>query len=146
MAQISGAASLTLLSPPPLIYWPLPPADLGHFNPQSLPLVNKDILCQLSAATSRGARGGASEGPGAAEERGPNETAPASRRRAAHGNLPLLMVVVIEEPEAPRGPQGGRLTSRGPNELPPRTLELWRAEARPPFQGCNRDVTWVSQM
>lgn len=47
----------------PLIYSPLSSGDPCHFNPQSLPLVNKEILCQLSPTTSCWESSGESKGP-----------------------------------------------------------------------------------
>lgn len=47
----------------PPICSPLSSGDLCHFNPQSLPLVNKEILCQLSPTTSCWESSRESKGP-----------------------------------------------------------------------------------
>lgn len=55
--------SLPASPPLPLICSPLSSGDLCHFNPQSLPLVNKEILCQLSPTTSCWESSRESKGP-----------------------------------------------------------------------------------
>lgn len=58
-----STTSPTAPPPLPLIFSPLSSGDLCHFNPQSLPLVNKEILCQLSPTTSCWESSRESKGP-----------------------------------------------------------------------------------